>query len=173
MARPWLGQHYQQGIPVNGLDPGTSESPEIAGRPEASMTFQLVIAQIRLAGFKFGSAQEHRFGGLGQGVLQKIESFLLGKVLNNIAKENQVVMIQSGQDFPGISHMNAIIKKSMHLRQISGMPLDSIDADLPMFPLITGRLVFGFINIRVFPKKMTPFAKANPHVQNGTGIDLP
>src|SRR5437870_7629517 len=60
----------------------------------------------------------------------------------------------------------------MHWSQIRSVPFDSIDPHLPVFLLITGRIVLRGDDVGVLTEKMSPFTETNANVQNRARLQL-
>ena len=66
-----------------------------------------------------------------------------------------------------ITNMNLVVEKMVHRREIGGMAFNALEADLPVLPPITRRVMFGFKDVGVLAEQMPPLPETHPHVENG------
>src|SRR5215831_9297285 len=136
------------------------------------MSFEGITTKILLASIVFGSADEDGFVGFRDRIVQQLQGLRFVKMLNHIPQENEIIIGQGLEQGKGIPNMDCIIKIVMHRGDIRGMALDSVDPHFPVLLLVTGGIILGCNDVGVLPEKMSPFSKANPHVENRMGSEL-
>ena len=72
------------------------EGAKVFRRPKAAMPLQFIAAKVFLRGFVPGRADNDHFVGARQRIPQQSEAGFLVKMLQDVAKENQVI---AGQRF--------------------------------------------------------------------------
>ena len=136
------------------------------------MAFEFVAAKVFLFRLELRGADDDGFACVRERLVEQIGAGGSVEVLDDIAKEDEIVDRKARENFPRVAHVNFVVEKAMHLGEIRRVAFDAVEAHLPMRALLAGGVAFGFVDVRVFAEEVAPFAEADADVEDGAGADL-
>ena len=164
--------HDQQRVTVNRFHCRSGKFLEVVRIPNAPVSLQFIVAKVLLQGLMLRGRKDDCLLRLGNAAPQQRHAVRFFKVLDDVAKKNQIVARYTPNDLLRIANKDFIIKKAMERREIRRVSLDSIDSRFPVLALVSFGIVLGRDDVRVLPKEMAPFAKPDADIEDRRGTKL-